>query len=54
MAVADVDRYVPKGSPLDLHAEIHIPADRMSLAWRRALVERFGLGTGRVPMAEKT
>lgn len=39
----------PAFLPLDPHAEIHIPADRMSLAWRRALVEQFGLGTGSVP-----
>jgi hypothetical protein len=24
--------------------EVHIPADRMSVAYRRALVEKFGLG----------
>lgn len=41
----------PAWLPLDPRAEIHLPADRMSLAWRRALTERFGLGTGAVPQA---
>mgnify|MGYP001012710986 CR=1 FL=1 len=26
------------------HEEIHIPSDRMSLEYRRALVRKFGLG----------
>ncbi|MFO1060743.1 MAG: Rieske 2Fe-2S domain-containing protein [Dongiaceae bacterium] len=36
----------PPFLPLDLRQEIHIPADRLSLAWRRGLVERFGMGGG--------
>lgn len=34
----------PEELPLDLRDEVHIPADRMSLEYRRALVKKFGLG----------
>lgn len=34
----------PEDLPLDLTEEIHIPADRFSVEYRRALVARFGLG----------
>ncbi|MDR3476264.1 MAG: aromatic ring-hydroxylating dioxygenase subunit alpha [Devosia sp.] len=34
----------PEDLPLDLTVEMHIPADRMSLEYRRGLVELFGLG----------
>jgi len=38
----------PERLPLDLREEIHVPADRMSVAYRRALARKFGLGA---PMA---
>ena len=34
----------PRGLPLNLQFEGHIPADRMSIKYRRALFERFELG----------
>jgi vanillate O-demethylase monooxygenase subunit len=34
----------PEDLPLDLTEEVHIPADRLSVAYRRALAKRFGLG----------
>ena len=34
----------PEELPLDLREEVHIPADRMSLAYRKAMATRFGLG----------
>ncbi len=34
----------PEFLPLDLTQEIHIPADRMSIEYRRALATQFGLG----------
>lgn len=34
----------PEDLPLDLSEEIHIPADRFSLEYRRALARKFGLG----------
>ncbi len=39
-----VEGQQPMELPLDLAAEIHIPADRLSVAYRRALSGRFGLG----------
>lgn len=39
-----VEEQRPEDLPLDLSAEMHIPADRVSLEYRRGLVERFGLG----------
>ncbi|MFA3918700.1 Rieske 2Fe-2S domain-containing protein [Ruegeria hyattellae] len=34
----------PEDLPLDLTEEMHIPADRISMDYRRALVKKFGLG----------
>jgi phenylpropionate dioxygenase-like ring-hydroxylating dioxygenase large terminal subunit len=34
----------PEDLPLDLMEEIHIPADRMSVEFRRSLAKKFGLG----------
>ena len=39
-----VEGQSPKALPLDISEEISIPADRMSLAYRKGLVKRFGLG----------
>lgn len=39
-----VEEQRPEDLPLDLTAEMHIPADRMSLEYRRGLVRHFGLG----------
>ena len=39
-----VEAQRPVWLPLDPRDEGHIPADRFSIAYRRALVERFGLG----------
>lgn len=39
-----VEEQRPEDLPLDLTAEIHIPADRVSLEYRRGLIERFGFG----------
>jgi vanillate O-demethylase monooxygenase subunit len=39
-----VEEQKPEDLPLDLAAEMHIPADRVSLEYRRGLVDRFGLG----------
>lgn len=39
-----VEEQKPEDLPLDLTAEMHIPADRVSLSYRRGLVDRFGLG----------
>ncbi|MCY4154809.1 MAG: aromatic ring-hydroxylating dioxygenase subunit alpha [Gammaproteobacteria bacterium] len=43
-----VESQYPQELPLDLREEINIPADRMSLAYRKALAEKFNLGA---PMA---
>jgi vanillate O-demethylase monooxygenase subunit len=47
--VSLVEGQYPAELPLDLRAEMHIPADRMSIEYRRALVAKFGLGA---PSAE--
>lgn len=39
-----VEEQRPEELPLDLTEEIHIPSDRMSLEYRRALARKFGLG----------
>ena len=39
-----VEEQHPEDLPLDLRDEIHIPADRLSIEYRRALVSKFGLG----------
>ncbi len=39
-----VEGQCPEDLPLDLTEEIHIPADRMSIEYRRALATKFGLG----------
>ncbi|MQT15311.1 aromatic ring-hydroxylating oxygenase subunit alpha [Segnochrobactrum spirostomi] len=39
-----VEEQRPEDLPLDLRDEIHIPADRFSIEYRRALVSKFGLG----------
>ena len=39
-----VENQRPEELPLDLTQEGHIPADRFSIAYRKALVEEFGLG----------
>jgi vanillate O-demethylase monooxygenase subunit len=39
-----VEGQYPKDLPLDVRQEMHIPADRMSIEYRRALASRFGLG----------
>jgi len=39
-----VEEQRPEDLPLDLRDEIHIPADRLSIEYRRALVAKFGLG----------
>jgi vanillate O-demethylase monooxygenase subunit len=39
-----VEGQYPAELPLDLRYEMHIPADRMSIEYRRALATRFGLG----------
>jgi len=39
-----VESQHPEDLPLGIMDEVHIPADRMSVAYRRALVEKFGLG----------
>jgi vanillate O-demethylase monooxygenase subunit len=39
-----VEAQYPKDLPLDVREEMHIPADRMSIEYRRALVSKFGLG----------
>jgi len=39
-----VESQYPQELPLDLREEINIPADRMSLAYRKALAEKFNLG----------
>ena len=39
-----VEAQHPEEIPLDLREEIHIPADRFSLEYRKALVQKFGLG----------
>jgi vanillate O-demethylase monooxygenase subunit len=39
-----VEGQYPVELPLDLRSEMHIPADRMSIEYRRALVSKFGLG----------
>ena len=49
LSINDEDRPVvesqsPEELPLDLREEVHIPADRMSIEYRRALAIKFGLG----------
>ncbi len=39
-----VENQRPEDLPLGIMDEVHIPADRMSIAYRRALVQKFGLG----------
>ena len=39
-----VEAQTPEFLPLDLREEIHIPADRMSLEYRKALAGKFNLG----------
>lgn len=39
-----VEAQRPEDLPLGIRDEVHIPADAMSIAYRRALVDRFGLG----------
>lgn len=39
-----VEGQCPEDLPLDLSEEIHIPADRFSIEYRRALAKKFGLG----------
>jgi len=39
-----VENQHPEDLPLGIMDEVHIPADRMSVAYRRALVRKFGLG----------
>jgi vanillate O-demethylase monooxygenase subunit len=39
-----VENQRPEDLPLGIMDEVHIPADRMSIAYRRALVHKFGLG----------
>ena len=39
-----VEAQSPEDLPLDLREEIHIPADRMSLEYRKALAGKFNLG----------
>lgn len=39
-----VETQSPEELPLDLREEIHIPADRMSLEYRKALAGKFNLG----------
>jgi vanillate O-demethylase monooxygenase subunit len=39
-----VEGQFPQALPLDVRDEMHIPADRMSIAYRRALATKFGLG----------
>jgi phenylpropionate dioxygenase-like ring-hydroxylating dioxygenase large terminal subunit len=41
---AVVESQRPEAVPLDLSAEVHIPADRFSVQYRRGLRTRFGLG----------
>jgi vanillate O-demethylase monooxygenase subunit len=42
--VALVEGQFPQALPLDVRDEMHIPADRMSIEYRRALASKFGLG----------
>lgn len=39
-----VENQRPEDLPLGIMDEVHIPADRMSVAYRRGLVAKFGLG----------
>jgi vanillate O-demethylase monooxygenase subunit len=39
-----VEGQYPRELPLDVRDEMHIPADRMSIEYRRALATKFGLG----------
>ena len=39
-----VESQRPQDLPLNVRDEMHIPADRMSVEYRRALVAKFGLG----------
>lgn len=43
-SIADPDAPIPENLRLDLREEIHIPADRMSLEYRKALAGKFNLG----------
>jgi vanillate O-demethylase monooxygenase subunit len=40
-----VESQRPEAVPLDLRAEMHTPADKSSIRYRRDLVEMFGLGS---------
>ncbi|MDE2750993.1 MAG: hypothetical protein OXI83_00310, partial [Gemmatimonadota bacterium] len=42
--VVIVEGQCPEAVPLNLAAEVHIPADKLSIRYRRDLVEMFGLG----------
>jgi phenylpropionate dioxygenase-like ring-hydroxylating dioxygenase large terminal subunit len=42
--IALVEGQFPQELPLDTRDEMHIPADRMSIEYRRALAGKFGLG----------
>ncbi len=44
-----VEAQFPPDLPLDLREEVHIPADRMSLSYRKALANKFGLGAPVAP-----
>ena len=39
-----VESQRPEELPLDISEEIHFPADQMSIQYRKALIEQFGLG----------
>ena len=39
-----VEAQRPEDLPLNIRDEVHIPADAMSIAYRRGLVKHFGLG----------
>ena len=39
-----VEGQFPRDLPLDVRDEMHIPADRLSIEYRRALASKFGLG----------
>lgn len=43
--IAVVESQRPEAVPLDLGVEMHIPADKFSIRYRRDLVEMFGLGS---------
>jgi len=39
-----VESQSPSEVPLDLREEVHLPADRMSIVYRKQMAQRFGLG----------